>query len=230
MTSTAILIPARYESKRFPGKPLTKLGGISMIQRVFNTCYRSGIDVCVLTDDERIANGFPPQLVHLDKADYSNGTERCSGAISDPRFNKYDQFINVQGDMPDITSQLILKVLWHLKNYSIATIFTDLDPELKDDPNAVKMVRSGDKALWFGRGLSGYGERHLGIYGYKRNPLELYSTLDVTTEEKAEELEQLRWLKAGYDIGCLKVPFNGLEINTPQDAEKWNEKAVADMG
>lgn len=223
MKSTAILIPARYASTRFPGKPLTKLDGISMIQRVFNSCYRSGLDVFVLTDDERIANGFPPQLVHLDKAEYANGTDRCAGAIKNVRFDQYDQFINVQGDMPDINSQIILKTLWHLKHYSITTMFTKMKPELQEDPNSVKMVRAGDKALWFARGMTGYGEHHLGIYGYKRNPLEHYQTLDVTIEETTEQLEQLRWLKAGYDIGCLNISFDGIEINTPEDAERWND-------
>ena len=220
---TAILIPARYGSTRYPGKPLTKLGDISMIQRVFNSCYRSGLDTYVLTDDERISRGFPQQLVHLDKAEYANGTDRCAGAVDDARFAKYDQFINVQGDMPDINSQIILKTLWHLKHYSITTMFTKMKPELQNDPNSVKLVRAGDKALWFARGMTGYGEHHLGIYGYKRHVLKWYPTLDVTEEETVEQLEQLRWLKAGYDIGCLNTAFDGIEINTPEDAERWND-------
>jgi 3-deoxy-manno-octulosonate cytidylyltransferase (CMP-KDO synthetase) len=72
--------------------------------------------------------------------------------------------------------------------------------------------------------MTGYGEWHLGVYGYKRNALESYPNLTVTREEEVEKLEQLRWLKNGLQIGCLSVYYNGVEINTPEDAEKWNEK------
>jgi CMP-2-keto-3-deoxyoctulosonic acid synthetase len=95
--------------------------------------------------------------------------------------------------------------------------------EMQNNPDSVKMVRAGDQALWFGRGMTGYGDWHLGIYGYKRNPLEFYRTMEVTQEEEVEKLEQLRWLKAGWDIGCSCVDFDGIEINTPEDVEKWNK-------
>ena len=86
------------------------------------------------------------------------------------------------------------------------------------------MVRAGDKALWFGRGMTGYGEWHLGVYGYRSDALELYPDLEVTQEEEVEKLEQLRWLKAGWDIGCTRVDFNGVEINTKEDIYLWNYK------
>lgn len=222
MTSTAILIPARYGSTRFPGKPLTKLNGKTMIQRVYESCYKSGFDTFVLTDDQRIFNIFNAGNCWIDQTDYANGTERCAGAIENDFFAKYNQFINVQGDMPDVTQHMIEKTEWHLKHYQVTTMFTKMESELQNDPNTVKMVRSGDKALWFARGMTGYGEHHLGIYGYKRQVLQWYPTLDVTEEETVEQLEQLRWLKAGYDVGCLHTEFNGLEINTPADAERWH--------
>jgi len=96
--------------------------------------------------------------------------------------------------------------------------------EQQNDPNTVKLVRAADKCLWFGRGMTGYGDWHLGIYGYKRNALEMYPGLTGTREERIEELEQLRWLKNGWDIGVFPCEFNGVEINTPEDAKKWNEK------
>ena len=86
------------------------------------------------------------------------------------------------------------------------------------------MVRAGDKALWFGRGMIGYGEWHLGVYGYVRSALESYPNLTVTREEQVEKLEQLRWLKNGLQIGCLSVYYNGVEINAPEDVEKWHAK------
>ena len=134
----------------------------------------------------------------------------------------YDTFINVQGDMPDVTVEMIEKTEWHLKHYPVTTLWTDLNPSERHIKENVKVITAGDKALWFGRGFS-YGEHHLGIYGYRRNALEMYTGLPTTREERNEGLEQLRWLKAGWDIGILHTEFNGIEINTPQDAEKWND-------
>lgn len=225
MKSTAIVIPARYASKRFPGKPLVDLGGKTMIERVYEACKQTGHDTFVLTDDMRIGRIFGWEVCWIDQeVPYENGTERCAGAISGDLLGKYSHFVNVQGDMPDVTLEMIDKCLWHLKNYQITTVCTQLPEEQKQDLNTVKVVRSADKCLWFGRGFAGYGEWHLGVYGYKRNPLELYSSMPVETEESVEQLEQLRWLKGGWDIGCLPVEFSGMEINTPQEAEKWNDR------
>ena len=221
---SAIVIPARWNSKRFPGKPLVNLGGKSMIERVYEKCKQTGIDTYVLTDDMRIGRIFGWDVCWIDQeVSYENGTERCAGAIDGELLNKYTHFVNVQGDMPDVTSEMIDKCFWHLKNYSVTTVCAELPEEQKQDINSVKVVRSADKCLWFGRGFAGYGEWHLGVYGYRRNSLEHYSSVPVTTEEQIEKLEQLRWLKGGWDIGCLPVEFNGMEINTPQEAEVWNE-------
>ena len=224
MTSAAILIPARYESKRFPGKPLAMLKGIPMIERVYNACMLSGRDTYVLTDDIRIGNLFPDENVIVDTSKYTNGTERCAGAISKAlKLDDYDTFINVQGDMPDVTAKMIEDCLDWVGIDPIHTIYTDMPEDLCDDPNTVKLVISNlDDALWFGRGITGYGEKHLGIYGYTREALEMYPTLKVTKEEEIEQLEQLRWLKSGWSIGCSYVKFDGIEINHPTDAAKYN--------
>ena len=223
MTSSAILIPARYNSTRFPGKPLTLLDGVPMIKRVYNACRASGLDTYVLTDDMRIFELFGPNRCFIEQIDYANGTERCAGAIKHDFFKRYNKFINVQGDMPDVTLDMIEKTAWHLQHYSVTTMATDMPEEQQNDPNTVKLVRAGDKCLWFGRGMTGYGDWHLGIYGYRRNALEMYSTLEQRKEEDVEKLEQLRWLVHGWDIGVLKCMFDGIEINTPEDAEKWND-------
>ena len=224
MTSTAILIPARYGSTRFPGKPLVALDNIPMIRRVFERCRKTGLDTYVLTDDNRIADKFEPHQVIIDKADYDNGTERCAGAVAMRTLDDYDQFVNVQGDMPDVTSELIEKCIASLSQYEVSTVYTTMPSKMQNDPNSVKMVRAGDQALWFGRGMTGYGEWHLGVYGYRKEALQAYPHLLVEAEERIEKLEQLRWLKNGWQIGCTSVYFNGVEINTPEDLDTWHNK------
>ena len=224
MTSSAILIPARYGSTRFPGKPLVALNNIPMIRRVFERCRKTGLDTYVLTDDNRIADKFEPHQVIIDKDDYDNGTERCAGAVAMRTLDDYDQFVNVQGDMPDVTSELIEKCIASLSQYEVSTVYTTMPSKMQNDPNSVKMVRAGDQALWFGRGMTGYGEWHLGVYGYRKQALQAYPHLLVEAEERIEKLEQLRWLKNGWQIGCNSVYFNGVEINTPEDVETWQQK------
>jgi len=224
MKRTAVLIPARYNSSRFPGKPLTELNGIPMIRHVYERCRKSGHDVYVLTDDRRIAERFEEGQVYIDLDDYDNGTERCAGAVRSRQFDDYDYFINVQGDMPDVTVELIDKCEFMLEHYPVSTVYTKMPEEQQRDPNTVKMIRARDQALWFGRGIVGYGDWHLGVYGYRRSALESYPCLNVEKEERLERLEQLRWLKNGWQIGCLSVQFNGVEINTPEDTELWHQK------
>lgn len=224
MISSAILIPARYNSTRFPGKPLALLDGVPMIKRVYDACIASNLPTYVLTDNQDIYNVIGTNCL-LDHRDYKNGTERCAGAVAKfDILDQYKNFINVQGDMPDVTLEMIERVEWHLQHYSVTTVFTQMQEDKQNDPNSVKMVRAGDQALWFGRGMTGYGDWHLGVYGYKRNALQMYLTLQVEQEEKIEQLEQLRWLKSGWNIGCLSVQYNGVEINSPEDVEEWHSK------
>jgi CMP-2-keto-3-deoxyoctulosonic acid synthetase len=221
---TAILIPARYGSTRLPGKPLCMLDGVPMIKRVYDACSASKIPTYVLTDDPRIAQVFQNTSIIIDSEDYKNGTERCAGAIKLDYMQKYDQFINVQGDMPDVDVAMIQQVQWHLQHYSVTTVFTEMPLCMQEDPNTVKMIKAGDQALWFGRGITGYGDWHLGVYGYRRNALEMYPTLAEYEEERIEQLEQLRWIKNGWQIGCLSVNYNGVEINSPEDIVTWHIK------
>ena len=225
MTSTAILIPARYGSTRYPGKPLAKLDGVPMIRRVYDACTASKIPTYVLTDDMRIYELFGSDKCFIEQVDYANGTERCAGAIKHDFFSEYDQFINVQGDMPDVTVEMIEKTARTKKNYSVTTMCAMMPKEQQNDPNTVKLVRAADKCLWFGRGMTGYGDWHLGIYGYKRNALEMYPELTGTREERIEQLEQIRWLKNGWEIGVFPCEFKGIEINSPEDMDEWNKRA-----
>ena len=226
MKSTAILIPARYGSTRFPGKPLALLDNVPMIKRVFDASSKSGLPTYVLTDDTRIADVFEQHQVIIDLAEYENGTERCAGAVAMRTLDEFDQFINVQGDMPDVTINMIAKAQLQLKYYPVSTVFTDMPEEQQNDPNSVKMVRAGDQALWFGRGMTGYGLWHLGVYGYTKNALQCFPNLQIEQEERVEKLEQLRWLKNGWQIGCSSVYYNGVEINAPEDVKTWQQKRL----
>jgi CMP-2-keto-3-deoxyoctulosonic acid synthetase len=201
MTSTAILIPARYGSTRLPGKPLIALDNIPMIRRVYERCRKTGFDTYVLTDDVRIAEKFESHQVIID-----------------------DQFVNVQGDMPDVTQEMIHKCITSLNEYEVSTVYTEMREEEQNKPTSVKLIRAGDNALWFGRGMTGYGDWHLGVYGYRKAALQAYPKLNVPKEEHVEKLEQLRWLKNGWQIGCLSVYFNGVEINSPEDVLLWQYK------
>ena len=221
MTSTAILIPARYGSTRFPGKPLVELDGVPMVKRVYDACVASELPTYVLTDDLRIFELFGSNNCWIDQTDYANGTERCAGAIKNDFFKHYDCFINVQGDMPDVTAEMIYRVD-EIVDQGVVTLWTDMSKELQSDPNCVKVVHNNVRAHWFGRGLT-LGDQHLGVYGYTREMLEKYGTKQDKYENH-EGLEQLRWIAMGHKVYLRKVTFNGIEINTPEDAEKWNER------
>tara|TARA_R100000951_G_scaffold24316_1_gene20526 strand:- start:7878 stop:8561 length:684 start_codon:yes stop_codon:yes gene_type:complete len=222
MTSTAILIPARYNSSRFPGKPLVELDGIPMVVRVYNECKKSGMPTFVLTDDMRIYNMFGPSKCWIDLTDYDNGTARCAGAINNSFFEEYDQFINVQGDMPDVTVEMIKRVKSIIPQSGVATAWTEMKKLLQSDPNTVKLVHNNVYAHWFGRGMT-YGSQHLGIYGYTHKALSRYPLYKQSRHEELEKLEQLRWLDNNWKIAVTRVDFNGVEINTPDDVDKWKE-------
>lgn len=226
MTSTAILIPARYGSTRFPGKPLTMLGDKTMITRVVEGCKQSGLDTYVLTDNKTIAMAAKAAgaEIYIDSDNYLNGTERCAGTVTKSvLLEQYDRFINVQGDMPDVTIEIINAVYKELNFFSVVTAYTDMDLALQSDPNVVKMIKGDQLAHWFGRGFN-YGYHHLGVYGYRRYHLERYYNWPPSREENIEKLEQLRWCDHDIMIRAVKVDFNGIEINTPEDAEKWNDR------
>ena len=225
MNSTAILIPARYGSTRFPGKPLAMLDGVPMIRRVYDACIASKIPTYVLTDNKTIAQCITSAggKVYIDSNDYENGTERCSGAIKSNLFDEYNCFVNVQGDMPDVTTDMIYAIIELLdKGADVATVYTDMDDHMRLNLNTVKMIKGTQHAQWFGRGFAHYGYHHLGVYGYTRESLKLYPALKITEEETIEKLEQLRWIKNGWQIAVNHVQYKGREINTPNDLEEWH--------
>lgn len=218
--TTAILIPARYASSRFPAKMMAKLNGVPLIEHVYNKCVATGLDTYVLTDHQDIYNHMGAgKCLMTNEAD--NGTERCMQVIDEVL--QYDRYINVQGDMPDITSDIIRAVEGALQYSDVSTAYTPMDFNLRNDPNSVKMIHSRGRAHWFLRASLTYGDHHLGVYGYNREAKIVYTTSKKYAEEDIEKLEQLRWIQNGQKIGVVEVEFNGIEINTPQDLERWEQ-------
>jgi 3-deoxy-manno-octulosonate cytidylyltransferase (CMP-KDO synthetase) len=228
------IIPARYKSTRFEGKPLVDIGGKSMLQRVWEQCKKAKhlSNVIIATDDERIFNHakrFGAEVM-MTYEHHQSGTERCAEVIS--KLNaKPDAVINVQGDEPFIDEQYIDKVAELLqKKYAIATLAHPiLDKEEITNPNKVKVVMTKQgKALYFSRSAipfernAGIAQHfgHVGIYGYQTDVLEKIVHLPESVLEKTESLEQLRWLENDLDIyvSIVEKPTQG--IDTPQDLEK----------
>jgi 3-deoxy-manno-octulosonate cytidylyltransferase (CMP-KDO synthetase) len=217
--TTAILIPARLNSTRFPNKILAELNGVPLIRHVYNKCVATGLDTFVVTPDIEIADYIPNSIL---VGDADNGTERCMLAI-DERL-QYDRYINVQGDMPDITTEIIRAVEAELQHSDVATAYTTMDFNLRSDPNCVKMIHSRGRAHWFLRASLAYGDHHLGVYGYNREAKAMYSVSRRFIEEDIENLEQLRWIQNGIKIGVVEVEFDGIEINSPEDLEEWHRR------
>lgn len=220
---TAILIPARYNSSRFPGKMLADLNGKTLIERVYERCSETEFDVYVLTDHGKIADKFDKECVIIQSPaeNIRNGTERCRHAVqTDSRLEAYTRFINVQGDMPDITPEIIIAVRRLLRDYDVSTAYTDISEQDRKDPNVVKSIVYDDELEWCGRGFTG-GYRHLGIYGYSKHAIKGHYPKEPCSAELRSNLEQLRWLENDFMIGVTKVFFDGVEINTPDDLKKW---------
>lgn len=234
------IIPARYDSIRFPGKPLADIGGKPMIQHVYeNTSRASGLDrVLVATDDARIfdaVKSFGGEAVMTSKKHVS-GTDRLAEAAAQL---KAGWVLNVQGDLPFIRPRTISRILSRLRldpALPMATAKTAIvHLEEWSDPNVVKVVtdRQG-YALYFSRAAIPYrrewdgrdsrlssaapwGYRHLGVYAYRRDFLLRFSRLRPVALERSEGLEQLRALAHGYPIWVADVDEATVEVNTPDD-------------
>lgn len=237
-----VMIPARYESSRFPGKPLAKIGGREMILRVCDQVRKAGVEGVVATDDERIFKcvmeaGFQAVMT---SASHRSGTERVAEAYrlcgSDA-----DVVINVQGDEPFIQPgqiRALVDIFEKNPDTKIATLAKRYDQargaEGIADPNLVKVVfGAGGDALYFSRSVIPYvrgaaGEwwkafdfhTHIGIYGYKADTLQELVALPEGKLEKCESLEQLRWLENGYGIKVGVTEFSTIGIDTPADLER----------
>lgn len=210
---TAIVIPARLDSTRFPNKMLCDVGGQTLIRRVYEQCLKTGFDVYVATDSRKIADQVENAIFAYD---CENGTARIAEAYK--QMPHYDCIINVQGDMVVVPVEDVLKLPDLLDMHDVATLKHTMAPEQQHDPNTVKVISSNGEAHWFCRAPLKYGDWHYGIYAYRTPALKRYRTLTVYPEESIESLEQLRWIQNGYTIGIADAGY-AAEINTPKDLE-----------
>ena len=230
------IIPARYASTRFPGKPLAVLGGKTVIQRVYEQVSRVLDEAYVATDDERIfqaVEAFGGKAV-MTRTDHKSGTDRIQEAATKIGTDA-DVIINVQGDEPFIQPSQI-ETLMHLFDDPTTQIGTLGKPfesmEAVENPNSPKIVTDNRGfALYFSRSVIPYirgkergewfGEypflKHLGIYAYRREVLAQITKLPQSSLEKAESLEQLRWLQNGYRIKVGLTDVETVGIDTPED-------------
>ena len=226
------IIPSRYKSSRFPGKPLANILGKSMIQRVYEQCKKatSLSDVIVATDDERIFNhvlGFSGKVIMTSTAHLS-GTDRCNEVVQTST-EKYDIAINIQGDEPYINPKQIEQIISLFDNDTtqIGTLAKKIkDIKIVTDKNNPKAIfDSNNNALNFCRIISSPVEKkayfkHIGIYGYLTKTLAEICELPPSENEIKECLEQLRWLDNGYKIKVGITTFESLSVDTPEDIIK----------
>jgi len=237
------IIPARFESSRFPGKPLVKISGKTMIQRVYEQCQKATTltEVIVATDDTRIFDeviSFGGK-VKMTASKHPTGTDRIAEVAAS--MNDFEIIVNIQGDEPFIHPQQIESVINIFEKNEKAEIATGVKLiENQADifnPNVVKCVFGKyGKALLFSRSpipflrneekenwsVSNF-YKHIGMYAFRRNTLLEITKLPPSRLEKLESLEQLRWLENGYEIFTTELPFDSFGIDTPEDLEKAND-------
>ncbi|WFB65265.1 3-deoxy-manno-octulosonate cytidylyltransferase [Sphingobacterium sp. WM] len=231
------IIPARYDSTRFPGKPLIDIAGISMIQRVYNQVKHAASlsEVVVATDDQRIfdhVKSFAGNVV-MTKKDHQSGTDRCAEVISN--ISGFDIAVNIQGDEPFIDPQQIDLLVSCFQNpeVQIATLVRPIT-EIEDLENINKpkvVLNLNQEALYFsrqpipflrGKNIQDWLKNetyynHIGIYGFKVDTLKKIASLPISKLETAESLEQLRWLDNGYKIKTAISNHINDAIDTPED-------------
>ena len=228
------LIPARFGSTRFPGKPLALIAGKPLIQRVYEQALKvKELDgLYVATDDERIrecVEGFGGQAV-MTRPDHPSGSDRLAEAARLLGLSYDDIVVNIQGDQPLFPVDLIAKLAAPLKRDPEAVMVTPArklsDPEAAADPNVVKVVFDRrHRALYFSRSPLPYWRdaenpyfyRHLGIYAYRVGFLQKFVHLPPGRWEAAEKLEQLRALEHGFPIHIVETDGDTLEVDTPAD-------------
>lgn len=241
------IIPARYGSTRFPGKPLADIGGKTMIQRVLEQAWQAeSLDkVVVATDDERIAEvvrRIGGEVV-MTRTDHPSGTDRCWEAYSrlvaeaEVSQDSTNYIVNIQGDEPFIDPEQIDELAAILDgSVELATQMASVDSaDMLHDPKEAKIViNSRNEVLYFSRAaiphlwgvdpsvwhLHHTYHRHVGLYAYRADILEQITLLPPSSLEQAESLEQLRWLEAGYRIKLVETRFQTPSVDDPADIEK----------
>ena len=234
------VIPARYASTRFPGKPLIQIAGKSMIQRVYEQSKKCSSlrDVIIATDDQRIYDhsiSIGAKVV-MTSEDHTSGTDRCAEVLNS--IKDCDVIINIQGDEPLIDPKQIelLCSCFDDNKTDIATLVKKIDslevlfnyntPKVILDHNSFALyfsreciphIRNIDRENWLNKHTF---YQHIGIYGYKADVLKEITQLNTSSLERAESLEQLRWIENGYKIKTACTEIDSIAIDSPEDLDK----------
>lgn len=242
------LIPARYGSSRFPGKPLALVHGKPMIQRVYEQTVKAFPNACVATDDTRIYNAvkeFGGKVVMTSQS-HNSGTDRCHEALINymqESGESFDVVINVQGDEPYIQPQQLMQLgkCFEDPTVKLATLVKRVkDKEELLNPNSPKVIVDKDwNAIYFSRTPIPYSRdveitdqlvkdlpffRHIGLYGYRVDTLAQICAMPQSFLEKTEKLEQLRWIENGLKIRTAETEFETHAVDTLEDLEYINSK------
>lgn len=242
------LIPARFASTRFPGKPLALISGKPMIQWVYQRASEVFEHTYVATDDIRIANAvkdFGGRVV-MTSEKHQSGTDRCAEAlekVQEITSIKFDVAVNIQGDEPFIQAQQLQKVAGCFTDESvqIATLVKAFGPnEDIFNPNTPKVIiNTKSEAIYFSRAAIPFVRgkekedwkffrkyfKHIGLYAYRAEVLQKITKLPQSSLELSESLEQLRWIENGYRIKVVETNLETLAVDTPEDLEKVKEYA-----
>jgi len=241
------IIPARYASTRFPGKPLALVAGKPLIQRVVEQSRkaRSLAEVIVATDDARIADAAKKFCrVEMTRSDHPSGSDRVAEVAARC---ECDAIVNIQGDEPLIDPAVIDAVAGALADCEMSTAAALIrKPQEYENPNVVKVVAdAAGHALYFSRRTIPYLReaasgsvseqlaafpflKHLGLYGYRRETLLRLVKFPVSPLEAAEKLEQLRALENGIQIAVVKVDYDSVGVDMPEDVARVEEKLTTD--
>lgn len=243
------IIPARYASSRFPGKPLAVINGKTMIQRVYEQALKCNLlsEVVVATDDERIYEHVRSfGRVVMTSTSHRSGTDRCLEAFNivnhHNRYSDEDGLINIQGDEPFVDPGQISMLAGMLQDPAkkIASLVKKISsPEAFNNPNVVKAVRSSNgKALYFSRAaiphlrndtmqgdqLPDHAYKHIGLYGFRISTLKQIAAMEAGILENTESLEQLRWIENGIDIYLSETFSETIAVDTPEDLKRIERK------
>jgi 3-deoxy-manno-octulosonate cytidylyltransferase (CMP-KDO synthetase) len=246
--NTVAVIPARYASTRFPGKPLISIGGKTMIERVWERVRQARLvsKVIIATDDERIASAVRSfgGEVALTRADHRSGTERVAEVAA--AHAEAEILVNVQGDMPLIDPAAIdaaIEALREDESVNMATLAVPISNAAEImDPNVVKTVVDFDgNALYFSRApipwvrdrgspVHAKHLKHLGLYVFRREALLEFATFPQGDLERIEQLEQLRWLENGNRIRVAEIEQGSVEVDTPEDVKRVEKMLASRAG
>ncbi|MBO4771942.1 MAG: 3-deoxy-manno-octulosonate cytidylyltransferase [Bacteroidales bacterium] len=237
------IIPSRYASTRFPGKPLAMIGSKTMIHRVYIQASKAFEDVVVATDDDRIFNevtSFGGKAV-MTSPDHQSGTDRCAEAAvkyCQQTGKTFDAVINIQGDEPFVRPDQLTSLgsLFEDKTVEIATLIKEAktSDEIFSENTAKVIVNLKGEAVYFSRSPIPFKRgadksewvnkhvyyRHIGVYAYRFDILQKITLLPQSSLELCEKLEQDRWIENGYKIMTCKTDFEGLAVDTPEDLDK----------